>query len=640
MTSPDLQNLNLYNFDPGYVESLIVQGNWGACWDYLGQIIENLTLTASPAAAKFNLQLQKDMQDPQKREYVNQFGMLLGELLLYIFTNEQSVIPDKSFYRLIHCHETIHTLFYIFGVADTDEAAKKILGDGKRKLSESQQKKLLLLLSLETKLDILDIFKRLDTPYKVAGLISYIGHRKMFMEKSYDNKTKLYSLRHHLEKAYGRNENFSHTINIYFLSSYMDIPNRHEIKKDINATFRHYLNANAKDFRKIKSMPRDTSRLTLDPSKPVVLVIAEEFAKIHAMYRCWGERTHSISSEYNIVFTMPQDKADPQLQADYKNFIPFTNMGMLYLIIHNAQPDIIFMPSVGMRFYNVAISNLRAAPIQIMGLGHPATTMSEHIDYVLGTECLYDPAAFPTDIVVDDGYPAKCIPLATKERFFEPPKKRAPDSTESGRKIIRIGVAGSDIKVSAPFFAILKEIVAESPYEIHVSFFMGVGGIDSLYMEKFIRENFKNSAYYGWQPYGQYLDTLKTVDIVLNPFPFGHTNTVIDTLMCGIPFVGLNGAEPSSKTEAEVLKGTGLEDLFIVHSKEDYKKKFSEFADKIAQGQRDFFDREKVYDHLFKKNEAEKKHSDYGKVFKWLQENHAQIKASGKKFIKVFEEIN
>ena len=65
--------------------------------------------------------------------------------------------------------------------------------------------------------------------------------------------------------------------------------------------------------------------------------------------------------------------------------------------------------------------------------------------------------------------------------------------------------------------------------------------MDTLFAEKFFYSRFENCKYYGWQPYSEYLQSMLETDIVLNPFPFGHTNTLIDTLIMGKPCVGLEG---------------------------------------------------------------------------------------------------
>jgi len=629
-----MSSSNIYNFDADHLGELIATAEWEKAWEYLAQIIENLTMTANDSALAFSLQLQKDMALDEGKKYVNDFGALLGELFLFLLTNEESAMSDKSFERLIYYHETLHTLFYIFDMDDTD-AAVNAMRAGSRALPANQQKKLLLLLSMNTSLDISEILNGINATYRASAIVAYFGHRKIFREKIYNNKIKLYSFSTLLRKANEKIKTMANLAHPYFLSSYLKIDDKHRIKKDINIAFKNYLSDLSGDFKNIRALPGGRHVFNLDQGKPTVLVLNEFFARNHAMNRGWGRLIKSLESEFNIILVIYAHAASSQSNGDFKNIFAYSNMGELYDLLYCAKPDMFFMPSVGMKFFNIAMSNMRFAPIQIMGLGHPATSMSEHIDYVVSPKGLYDPKAFPTDTYIADGYPEKHAPVVSKEIFFAPLAPEDMPVRDPARPMVEVCVVGSDIKVSYPFFKLLKEIVAEADFDIHVSFMIGVGGIDSLYIEKFLAENFDNATYYGWQPYPDYLKNLKKADIVLNSFPFGHTNTIIDTLMCGKPCIGLEDIEPAAKTESDVLNAVGLKEMFIAKDEAEYKEKFFHFARKILAGEKVFFDRDKVHDRIF----DDLGDYDYGKVFKWIHENHSALKARGLKYYEVFEDI-
>lgn len=623
-------NNTIYNFKPDYIGALVAQAKWEECWDYMADVIQNLTMNAGNSAQAFSFQLQRDLQDEDKKNYVHQFGSLLGELFLFLLTTPEVGMSDKSFERLIHYHETLHTLFYIFEMDDTDELVEKALTS--KSLPPKEQKKLLLLLSMNTKLDLNKILKSLEPSLSSPAIVNYLGHRKIFRENIYNNKVRLHEMGRSLHRAYKPSQTFANLVHAYFLTSYLDMPDRHKLKEDMNIAARQFINSIAKDFKKLKALPRKDYGFETDDTKPVILVIHEYYKANHAMTRGWGRLIKSLESEFHVLNAAPSDGAKYQ----QKNLAYFTKMSDFYELVLAANADIIFMPSVGMRIYNIVFSNMRNAPIQIAGLGHPATTMSEFIDYVVSPGGLYTAEAFPKDTYIADGYPEKHTPLLSKEDFFAPlPEDEIPAREIDGRKILRVCVVGTDIKVSYPFFNFLKTLIAESPYEIHISFMLGVGGIDSLYIEKYLKENFENCTYYGWQAYTDYIKNLKKMDIVLNPFPFGHTNTIIDTLMCGKPCVGLKGTEPSALTEKDVLHAVGLDHLFVAENLEDYKQKFFGLSDKIMKGETEFFDRNAVYDRIF----AELGDYDYGKVFKWIYDNNAALKSSGKKYHDVFEAI-
>ncbi len=629
MNQPHQIKVNLQTFDVGFIENMIAERNWNGCWDYLAAVLTNMNITSSSSAYFEGIALQKDMKDDSVKQYVNDFGSLLGELFLFFLTDESVVLSDQNFQKIIYSHETLHTLFYICDLHRTDEFVQAIL-DGGKKLSSTQQKKLLLLLSLDTELDLDEILNSMDIAYRKSALISYFSHRKIFKERIYHNKVQLLTLRNNLDKAHENLQDLLNITNAYFLCSYMNSPDKHKLKENLNKAIRNHVASNARGQKRLKSQPRELESLHLDEEKPTILVMAELFSKGHAMNRCYGDRVLALQSEFNVVLAMPSDAKDMRLKDDYTNYLVFSNLGEFYKVLHDVKPDIIYLPSVGMRLYSIIASNIREAPIQIASLGHPATTMSDKIDYVLGPSDLYDERAFPSDIYIGDGPARPFLPLFKKEDFFKEIQLESPIPNT-----IKVAVVGTDVKVSYPFFRLLKEIVEQAPFDIHVSFMMGVGGIDSLYLEKFLKETFKSCSYTGWQDYGDYINSIKSVDIVMNPFPFGHTNTVIDTLMCGKPCIGLEGIEPASKTEAHVLRAAGLEDLFVAKDEDDYKNKFFAIAERIINGDRNFFDREKVYEDIFQPHADQ----DYGQLMKWVYDNHSKLKASGKRYIEMFEEI-
>ena len=44
---------------------------------------------------------------------------------------------------------------------------------------------------------------------------------------------------------------------------------------------------------------------------------------------------------------------------------------------------VLYMPSIGMDLTTIFASNTRLAPVQVIALGHPATTHSDFIEYVI-----------------------------------------------------------------------------------------------------------------------------------------------------------------------------------------------------------------------------------------------------------------
>lgn len=106
-------------------------------------------------------------------------------------------------------------------------------------------------------------------------------------------------------------------------------------------------------------------------------------------------------------------------------------------------------------------------------------------------------------------------------------------------------------------------------------------------------------------------------------------------MLLGLPCVGLEGVEPSSKTEAYILDILGLKNEFSATSPDDYTQKFLGLARRILDGDAPEIDRGDVYRKLY----GEQISTDFGKVIKWVYDNKLSMKISGRRDFKVYEEL-
>jgi hypothetical protein len=487
MTQP---SVNIYTFNPDELFVRISNNDWDGCWNYVGQLLENFSCVTN---MQMSMRLQNDFSIEEKKKYVSDFGILAGEIFLALLTELPTKISDKNFLNLIYHHETLHNLFSLFGLKNTDTYVDQLLKSSKN-LSDNDQKKLLLLLSLNTDLDIISILERLNPKYRCPAVTSYIGYMKLFEKNIYNNKIKLYALRSDLDRAHTDDITFSKAIFSYFSCSYIDTANRHVIKDNINKSIRSYLRS-FKSISQPQSNPsREKLNLNLNSHKPVLAVFLEVFSKNHAMNRSWGNWVDSLSSEFEIVILVPQHKFNTMLSENYKHVLTFDNVENMVLTIRSLSPDVMVYPSIGLDYYGVIASNIRFAPVQLMALGHPATTMSEHIDFVYGQSCLYKADAFPTDTYIADDSPYQFIPSISKDTASA---LNIPSRTKDDTSPLKVAIIGSTLKVIHPFIEFLSEIEKESVHEIQFSFHLGSTGLDTLYLQKIIERTFKNSKYFG-----------------------------------------------------------------------------------------------------------------------------------------------
>ena len=73
----------------------------------------------------------------------------------------------------------------------------------------------------------------------------------------------------------------------------------------------------------------------------------------------------------------------------------------------------------------------------------------------------------------------------------------------------------------------------------------------------------------GHQPLADYLATYRSIDVALDPHPYGGGTTTCDALWMGVPVVSLAGHTAVSRAGSTLLGNVGLEHL-VAHSKEQY----------------------------------------------------------------------
>ena len=614
---------NYYTFDPDIIANCLVKNDWAGCWEYICEIIESLSSVKNYA---INAMMQKDIQAEDKKLVIQEFGKLLGEVIFTLLSDPATRIPDKNFFRLMGSHETLHNLFYLFGQLDVSPIISSLLSQNKT-LSDGQQKKLLLLIDMHADLDIVHILKRTDTVYRMPAVVAYLNYNAIYNENVYQNKIKIYALRHDLAKSYNEMTAFSMVASAYFTSSYLDIPDRHIIKDNINKSVQLYIGSIQREIKKSKAFLEKTWSIE-GSDKPKMIVLMDYISKDHSMTRSWSEWIRSLSTEFDVTVMVQDTKITSDAEGIFEKIKIFQSIYEMIAFCQLMAPEVCIFPAVGMTYPSIIGANMRLAPLQIMGLGHPATSYSPYIDFVYGPEEMYHADAFPTDRYFIDNSPYKFFPILSKEEILS--MRKLPVTTAS-KDTVRVAIVGTIIKISSPFIQMLNEIEAESEFDIHFEFSIMSVGIDTLCLQKFLKQNFKNITYHGASSYRDFLSRLRDADVILNPFPFGHTNTLIDTMLMGKPCVGLQGVEPASKTEQYILRILGLEDRFSAKTIAEYKEKFKQIVKELKGGTFEPIDIGDVYDRLYADHVA----FDFGKIIKWVYYNRKSLMNSSERAFKI-----
>lgn len=360
---------------------------------------------------------------------------------------------------------------------------------------------------------------------------------------------------------------------VYMHCSYDIAENKHWVKKALNQVIRrHLLQGGWTD--------RDVTKLGERNGKPVMVVLLEHFHSSHSIYR-----THSTSMiaarELFHLIGVGNEAVDAAGQAVFDEFHLlkgdniFSKLNELKEICEKNGAAVLYMPSIGMDLTTIFASNTRLAPVQVIALGHPATTHSDFIEYV----------------IVEDDYVGseKCFSeqllRLPKDALPYVPSALAPQHVEyrlrENPEVVNIGIASTTMKLNPYFLAALKAIRDRANVKVHFHFALGQSsGVTHPYVERFIKSYLGNDATaHPHAPYDQYLRILHNCDMMVNPFPFGNTNGIIDMVTLGLVGICKTGAEVHEHIDEGLFKRLGLPEWLIANTVDEYVERAIRLAE-------------------------------------------------------------
>lgn len=360
---------------------------------------------------------------------------------------------------------------------------------------------------------------------------------------------------------------------VYMHCSYDLAANKHDVKKSLNGIIRRHLIENG-------WQDRDTSVIGKHQDKPVMVVILEHFHSAHSIYR-----THSssiLAARQHFYLVGLGNEAVDQVGRDIFDEFYLLSNGTIFdkllqakQICEQFNASVLYMPSIGMDLTTIFASNTRLAPIQAIALGHPATTHSDFIEYVVVED----------DYVGSETCFSEKLLRLPKDALPYVPSALAPQSVEyqlrENPEVVHIGIAATTMKLNPLFLETLRTIRDRSKVKLHFHFALGQSsGITHPYVVRFIKQYLGlDATSHSHSPYDQYLTTLYQCDMMLNPFPFGNTNGIIDMVTLGLVGVCKTGAEVHEHIDEGLFKRLGLPDWLIAETVEEYIKQALRLAE-------------------------------------------------------------
>ena len=302
-----------------------------------------------------------------------------------------------------------------------------------------------------------------------------------------------------------------------------------------------------------------------------MVVLLEHFHSSHSIYRTHSTSMIAARERFHLI-GVGNEAVDAAGQAVFDEFHLlkgdniFSKLNELKEICEKNGAAVLYMPSIGMDLTTIFASNTRLAPVQVIALGHPATTHSDFIEYV----------------IVEDDYVGseKCFSeqllRLPKDALPYVPSALAPQHVEyrlrENPEVVNIGIASTTMKLNPYFLAALKAIRDRANVKVHFHFALGQSsGVTHPYVERFIKSYLGNDATaHPHAPYDQYLRILHNCDMMVNPFPFGNTNGIIDMVTLGLVGICKTGAEVHEHIDEGLFKRLGLPEWLIANTVDEY----------------------------------------------------------------------
>lgn len=351
---------------------------------------------------------------------------------------------------------------------------------------------------------------------------------------------------------------------VYMHCSYDIAKNKHDVKKSLNQVIRRHILALGWQDREIK-------QIGYKNGKPVMVVLLEHFHASHSIYR-----THSTSMiaarERFYLIGCGGAAVDAAGRAVFDEFHEMNQnslmekLNFLRDVCEEHQAAVFYMPSIGMDLVPIFASNTRLAPIQVIALGHPATTHSDFIEYVIVED----------DYVGSEDCFSETLLRLPKDALPYVPSASAPKDVEyklrENPEVVNIGVASTTMKLNPYFLSACQEILKRAKVKVHFHFAMGQSsGITHPYVARFLKSYLgEHVTAHPHQPYHDYLSVLHGCDMLINPFPFGNTNGIIDMVTLGLVGVCKTGDEVHEHIDEGLFKRLGLPEWLITQTVDEY----------------------------------------------------------------------
>ncbi|EEP1514325.1 cobalt ABC transporter permease, partial [Salmonella enterica] len=368
---------------------------------------------------------------------------------------------------------------------------------------------------------------------------------------------------------------------VYMHCSYADLAEKHRIKRSLNDLIRRSLLAG--DFADIAvgdnrgQTAADNPEIQGPPKKPVMLVVLEWFTGQHSVYRTHSRALAALRGRFivhAVGLDTAVDSAGRQVFDVFHGVSTASALQEAYALASELRPDVVLYAGIGMFPFTIYLSNLRLAPLQLVGLGHGASTFCGQINgFVIEEDLVGEERCFSETVI---RVPADAMPFVPPADIRRVPVTRTPFLTCQQAQWreplpVRVAVCASVMKINPNFLATLAEIQRRSRVAVQFCFYMGFAqGLTLDYLRGAIHAVLPGAEVNAHMPVQDYQAALNSCELFVSPFPYGNMNGVVDAVRQGLPGVCLTGPEVHSHIDGGLFRRLGLPEELVTTGYEAY----------------------------------------------------------------------
>lgn len=342
---------------------------------------------------------------------------------------------------------------------------------------------------------------------------------------------------------------------LYFGSTYLDGRTDRVVKSRVNRC-----------FQRVASRIAPQIRNTPQPGK--FALFSSCWYPSHSVYRTLFAYVKELQGYHKTFYQLGKygKPPDTSLFDEVRQIGIRDNAFDINPLVQN-DITVAYFPEIGISKESLMLANLRFAPIQISGTGHPVTTGGAEIDYFISG----------ADVEVPEhperNYSERLVLLPGWGAIHNRPIHEPTGRRKSVPEFV-VNCPWAPMKVNARFLGTIRDLITRSPRPLRFRIFAGAALARHNDYLPFVRNL---QAVLGPVPvevlanlpYPEYMGLMEEGDLTIDSFPFGGSNIVTDSLYLGKPIVTWEGDKWYARIGSQMLRSVGLSEL-AARSEQEY----------------------------------------------------------------------